>query len=211
MAKSAAVTSSSHAKQPEGRIIHSFWVRATHWVNAVAMMIMISSGWRIYNAAPIFNFEFPNSITIGGWLAGALMWHFAAMWLLVINGLIYVTLGIFTGRFQNKLFPIWPSDVMKDIKAALTLHLSHEDLSVYNAIQRVLYLGVIVAGVVVVFSGVSIWKPSQLQELTALFGGYDFARVVHFIAMSAIVGFLLLHVLLAILIPRSLLAMIRGY
>jgi len=211
MAKSAAVTLRSDAKQPEDRIVHPFWVRVTHWINVVAMMIMIGSGWRIYNAAPIFNFEFPRSITVGGWLAGALMWHFAAMWLLVINGLIYVTLSIITGRFQKKLFPIWPSEVMKDIKAALTLRLSHDDLSVYNAAQRVLYLGVIFAGVVVVFSGVSIWKPSQLQELTALFGGYDFARVVHFFAMSAIVGFLIVHVLLAILIPRSLRAMIRGF
>jgi thiosulfate reductase cytochrome b subunit len=190
--------------------IHPLWVRITHWVNAAAMVVMILSGWRIYNASPLFTFEFPGSITIGGWLAGALKWHFAAMWVLAINGLVYVTLGIVTGRFRRKLWPIRPRDVFADVKAALTFKLSHENLSVYNAVQRLLYLGVILAAIVVVLSGLSIWKPIQLQELTALFGGYDAARYVHFFAMAAIVGFLVIHILLAVLVPRSLRAMITG-
>jgi thiosulfate reductase cytochrome b subunit len=132
------------------------------------------------------------------------------MWVLAINGLVYMTLGIVTGRFRRKLWPIRTREVFADVKAALTFKLSHEDLSVYNAVQRLLYLGVILAGIVVVLSGLSIWKPIQLQELTALFGGYDAARYVHFFAMAAIVGFLVVHVLLAVLVPKSLRAMITG-
>jgi thiosulfate reductase cytochrome b subunit len=198
---------------PVGATIHPAWVRVTHWVNALAMFVMITSGWRIYNASPLFPFAFPPEITIGDGLdglSGALLWHFAAMWLLVVNGLVYLVLGIVGGRFRRKLLPIRPADVVHDLGAALTGKLSHDDLSVYNAVQRLLYLGVIAAGIVIVLSGISIWKPVQVQELTAAFGGYSAARFVHFFAMAAIVGFLVVHVVLAILVPKSLLAMIRG-
>jgi thiosulfate reductase cytochrome b subunit len=191
-------------------IIHPAWVRVTHWVNALAMLVMIGSGWQIYNASPLFAFNFPPSVTLGGWLAAGIMWHLAAMWVLVINGLVYVTLGIVTGRFRRKLLPIRPREVIANIREALTFRLSHEDLSAYNAVQKLLYLGVILAAVVIVLSGLSIWKPVQFQELTAFFGGYDFARYVHFAAMAAIVGFLVVHILLALLVPKSLRAMITG-
>ena len=194
-------------------VIHPRWVRITHWTNVVAMFVMITSGWRIYNASPLFSFTFPPEITIGDafdGLTGALLWHFAAMWLLAVNGVIYVALGILTGRFRRKLLPIRPAEVVRDLRAALTGKLSHDDLSVYNAVQRVLYAGVILAGVVIVLSGVSIWKPVQFQELAALFGGYDAARFVHFFAMATIVGFLAIHVTLAILVPKSLRAMLLG-
>jgi len=191
-------------------VIHPGWVRVTHWINAVAMLVMIGSGWEIYNASPLFGFKFPGSITLGGWLAGALLWHFAAMWVLAINGLVYITLGLLTGRFRRKFLPIRPGDVIADAKAALTFRLSHDDISVYNSVQRLLYVGVILAGVVIVLSGLAIWKPVQLQELTAVFGGYDAARYVHFFAMAAIVGFLVVHVLLAVIVPKSLRAMVRG-
>jgi thiosulfate reductase cytochrome b subunit len=191
-------------------VIHPAWVRITHWINALAMLVMIGSGWEIYNASPLFGFTFPGSITLGGWLAGALLWHFAAMWVLAVNGLVYLVLGFLTGRFRRKLLPIRPSEVIADTKAALTFRLSHDDISVYNSVQRLLYLGVILAGIVMVLSGLSIWKPVQLQELTALFGGYDFARYVHFFAMAAIVGFLVIHVLLALIVPKSLKAMVTG-
>ena len=195
---------------PAGAVIHPPWVRLTHWVNAVAMVVMIGSGWEIYNASPLFPFVFPRGITLGGWLAGALLWHFAAMWLLAVNGLIYLALGIATGRFRRKLVPIRPGEVLADAKAALTGRLAHDDLSVYNAVQKLAYLGVILAGIVIILSGLAIWKPVQLQELTALFGGYDAARYVHFFAMAAIVGFLVVHVVMALLVPKSLRAMITG-
>jgi len=191
--------------------IHPVWVRVTHWINAIAILVMIGSGWQIYNAAPLFPFNFPKSIALGNWLAGALLWHFAAMWLLAINGLVYVTLGIVSGRFRRKLLPISPAQVLADAKAALSFKLSHEDISRYNAVQKLLYVGVILAGIVIVLSGLAIWKPVQLQELTALFGGYDFARYVHFFAMAAIVGFLVVHVALALIVPKSLRAMLTGH
>jgi thiosulfate reductase cytochrome b subunit len=177
----------------------------------LAMFMMIGSGWQIYDASPLFRFiYFPTQLALGQWLAGALLWHFAAMWLLVINGVVYVTLGIATGRFRRKLLPIRPRDVVNDVLAALRGKLAHDDLSVYNAVQRLLYVGVILAGVVIVFSGLSIWKPVQLKYLTAFFGGYDFARYVHFFAMASIVGFLTVHVTLALIVPKSLRAMILG-
>ena len=198
------------AAEPPSAVIHPAWVRITHWINALAMLVMIGSGWEIYNASPLFPFSFPGQITLGGWLAGALLWHFAAMWLLAINGLIYLALGLVTGRFRRKLLPIYPSEVFADTKAALTFKLAHDDLSHYNAVQKLLYAGVILCGIVIVLSGLAIWKPVQLQELTALFGGYDFARYVHFFAMAAIVGFLVVHVALALLVPKSLRAMVAG-
>ena len=190
--------------------IHPRWVRICHWINALAILVMVGSGWQIYNASPLFGFVFPREIALGNWLAGALLWHFAAMWILVVNGIVYVTLGIVTGRFRRKLYPIRPSEVVADLKAAATFKLSHNDLSHYNAVQKLLYTGVILAGVVIVLSGLSIWKPVQFQELTALFGGYDAARYVHFLAMAAIVGFLIVHIALALLVPKSLRAMITG-
>ena len=206
----SAIADNATANDVRRPVIQPLWVRITHWINAVAVIVMIMSGWQIYNASPLFSFTYPTTITLGGWLAGALLWHFAAMWLFVINGLVYVALGIVTGRFRHKLFPIRPREVFADIKSALAFKLAHDDLSVYNSVQRLLYLGVIVAAFVVALSGLSIWKPVQLQTLTAIFGGYDTARYVHFFAMAAIVSFLVIHVLLALLVPKSLRAMITG-
>ena len=191
-------------------LIHPGWVRVTHWVNALAMFMMIGSGWQIYDASPLFGFVFPTQIALGGWLAGALLWHFAAMWLLVINGIVYVTLGLASGRFRAKLLPIRPREVIRDFVAALRGKLSHDDLSIYNAVQKLLYAGVLLAGLVIVLSGISIWKPVQYWWLTAFFGGYNTARYVHFAAMTAIVAFLFVHVVLALLVPKSLRAMIVG-
>jgi len=192
------------------KVVHPLYVRITHWINALAMLILIGSGWQIYNAAPLFTFTFPPAVTLGGWLAGGLLWHFAAMWLLIVNGLVYVLLGLAAGRFRHKLLPIRPSEVVCDAAAAFTGRLSHEVLGRYNAVQKTLYVGVLLAGAVIVASGFAIWKPVQLQELAALFGGYEAARRVHFFAMAAIVLFLVVHVVMAFLVPRSLRAMIRG-
>jgi thiosulfate reductase cytochrome b subunit len=191
-------------------LVHPVWVRVTHWINALAMLVMIGSGWQIYDASPLFGFTFPRQIALGNWLAGALLWHFAAMWVLMINGLVYLVLGIVSGRFRRKLFPVYPRDVLRDLFAALRGKLAHDDLSVYNAVQKLLYLGIIVAGIAIVLSGLSIWKPVQFQPLTAFFGGYNTARYVHFAAMTTIVAFLVVHVSLAVIVPKSLRAMIIG-
>jgi thiosulfate reductase cytochrome b subunit len=190
--------------------VHPGWVRACHWINALAILVMIGSGWQIYNASPLFNFTISKSIALGNWLGGALLWHFAAMWVLVVNGLVYVTLGLATGRFRRKLYPISPREVLADARAALAFKLSHDDLSHYNAVQKTLYVGIILTGIVIVLSGLAIWKPVQFQELTTVFGGYDVARYVHFVCMAAIAAFLVVHVSLALLVPKSLRAMIIG-
>jgi thiosulfate reductase cytochrome b subunit len=207
---SSLAAADSHLASQPAKVIQPAWVRIMHWTNAVAMVLMIMSGWQIYNASPLFDFRFSHSVTLGGWLGGALLWHFAAMWLLMINGLAYLITGIATGRFRRKLLPITPGGVLSDVKAALTFKLAHDDLSTYNYVQRLLYAGIIVVGIVIVLSGLSIWKPVQLHWLVTLFGDYDRARYVHFFCMAAIVAFLVIHVALAILVPKSLRAMITG-
>jgi len=202
--------SESQAATAKGPAIHPLYVRVTHWINALAMLIMIGSGWQIYNASPLFAFTFPSDLTLGGWLAGGLLWHFAAMWLLVANGIVYMIVGLATGRLRERLLPIRPREVVRDLRAALIGRLSHPHPGVYNAVQRALYLGVLLAGAAIVASGLAMWKPVQLKWLAALLGGYEAARLVHFFAMAAIVAFLVVHVVMALLVPRSLRAMILG-
>lgn len=199
-----ATTSSNHAVAMHSRI-----VRATHWINAVAMIVMISSGWRIYNAAPIFDFSFPRGITIGGWLGGALLWHFAAMWVLVINWLAYMIYGFASGHFQRKLLPISIEGVLHDFRMALSGRLTHNGGS-YNHVQRLAYVGVLAVIFVTILSGLAIWKPTQFQIIGALMGGYPGARLVHFLGMSVIVCFLVVHLALVVIVPRTLAAMLTG-
>src|SRR5713226_3500586 len=198
------------AAQAQWVKVHPLVVRVTHWINALAILIMVASGWRIYNASPLFGFRFPNDLTLGGWLAGALQWHFAALWLLVLNGIVYVGYGIFSGHFRRKLFPLTPRAVLNDMLAALHGKLAHDDLAVYNTAQRAAYLAIILCLAVLVLSGLAIWKPVQLQELAWLMGGYEGARVVHFLAMALMVLIVLVHIVMVILVPRTFPAMITG-
>ena len=191
------------------RQIHPVLVRLTHWVNVFAMLIMVTSGWRIYNASPIFDFKFPRDLTLGGWLGGALQWHFAAMWILVLNGLVYLAYGIISRHFKSNFLPLTPKAVLNEFGNALRGKISHE-LGVYNAVQRAAYVGVIAVIVVLVLSGLAIWKPVQFQELAALMGGFDGARVVHFVAMALVVAFVAIHVRMVALVPSTLLPMFTG-
>jgi len=191
--------------------VHPLVVRITHWINALAILVMVASGWRIYNASPLFeSFTFPDALTLGGWLAGALQWHFAAMWLLALNGLVYVVYGIVSGHFRRRLLPISPGAILLDVSRALRGRLAHEDLSVYNAAQRAAYFVLILALVVMILSGLAIWKPVQLQELAALMGGYEGARLLHFFAMSLVVFIVVVHVVMVALVPRTFPTMITG-
>jgi len=192
------------------RTIHPLWLRLTHWINAIAVVIMAMSGWRIYNASPVFDFVFPKSITLGGWLGGAIQWHFAAMWLLVGNGLIYLLYNVISGRLLHKFFPLSPHAFLADVRAALQGKLAHDDLSHYNTVQRVAYLFVIVDALVLVLSGLVLWKSVQFPILRELLGGYETARRIHFLAMSALLAFVGIHLVMVALVPRTLLAMIRG-
>jgi len=203
------ITINSTVRHPQR--LHPLALRIMHWLNAIAMILLIGSGWAIYNDEVIFGWlHFPHWITIGGGPEGALQWHFAAMWLLMINGLCYLTYGIVSGRFRRKLLPIRPRDVIATVQDALRFKLGHDDITHYNAVQKLLYVGVIAIIIVQVLSGLVVWKPVQFSELAWLFYSFQGARLVHFIGMAAIVGFLVVHVALAILVPKTIGAMITG-
>jgi thiosulfate reductase cytochrome b subunit len=189
---------------------HTLWLRLTHWLNAVAVVILVASGWRIYDATPLFAFRFPGGLTLGGWLGGALQWHFAAMWLLAANGLIYLLLNVGTGRLLRKFFPLSPRAILTDLRTALQGHLSHADPRSYNSVQRAAYLFVMLDSVLLVLSGLVLWKSVQFPLLRELLGGYETARRVHFFAMTGLVGFVAVHLTMVALVPRTLLSMIRG-
>jgi len=191
--------------------LHPLGLRIMHWVNALAMIVMIGSGWEIYNDEVIFGWlHFPHWMTIGAGPEGALQWHYFAMWILTINGLCYLIYGFATGRFRRKLLPIWPSEVLATIRDALHFRLGHDDITHYNAVQKVLYVGVILVIVVQIVSGLAVWKPVQFSELAALFGSFQGSRLVHFIGMALIVGFLVVHIMLALTVPKTIGAMLTG-
>ena len=193
------------------RKLHPAAIRTMHWINAVAMIIMIGSGWKIYNDEVLFGWlHFPEWMVIGVYAQHALQWHFFAMWILMLNGLCYLLYGLYTGRFRRKLLPIWPSAIISDIRDALRFRLAHDDITHYNAVQKLLYVGIILVIVVQVISGWAIWKPIQLSELTQLFYGFQGARLVHFLGMAAIVLFLVVHVALALIVPKTIGAMVTG-
>jgi thiosulfate reductase cytochrome b subunit len=186
-------------------------LRIMHWINAIAIFIMIGSGWKIYNDDVIFGFlHFPDALVIGKWAQHGLQWHFFGMWIFVLNGLAYLTYGIATGRFRRKLLPISIREILVTVGDALRFRLSHDDLTHYNPVQKILYLGVMMVGICIVISGLALWKPVQFSELAALFGTFQTIRLVHFLCMSAIVAFILVHVSLALLVPQSLIAMVTG-
>jgi len=190
---------------------HPAWLRLTHWLNALAVLVMVTSGWRIYNASPLYDFNFPTSITLGGWLGGALQWHFAAMWMLVVVSLFYVLFNLFSGRLSRRFFPVSPKGFFHDLWSALHGRLGHADISHYNHVQRVAYLFVMLDITVLVISGLVLWKSVQFSLLRELLGGYDSARHVHFIAMSLLVAFIAVHLVMVALVPKTLLAMIVGH
>lgn len=190
--------------------VHAAFVRIFHWLNAIGIGLMIASGWRIYNASPLFDFKFPAAITLGGWLGGALQWHFAAMWLLVVNFLIYVVVGVMTGHFRRRFFPLTPTGLIGDFTKALQRKLPHS-ATTYNAVQKASYIGVLLAILITILSGVVVWKPVQAQALGALMGGYEGARLVHFFGMAAISAFIVMHLVLVLIVPSTLLPMIVGW
>lgn len=190
-------------------IVHPLVVRVTHWVSAFAIVCMIMSGWQIYNASPLFGFTFPRWATLGGWLGGAIAWHLAAMWLLIVSGGVYLAYGIAARHFTRSFLPIRPAAVWRDLREALAFRLAHR-LGTYNAIQRLFYVVVLLLMVLAVLSGLGLWKPIQFQDMLGLMGGYEAARRVHFVAMAGIVGFLVVHLALVLIVPSTLWAMITG-
>jgi thiosulfate reductase cytochrome b subunit len=203
-------TLTRHATPMPPLTIHPVWLRVSHWLNAIAVVLMVSSGWRVYNASPIFDFRFPHELTLGGWLGGALQWHFAGMWLLALNGLVYLALNVLSGRFRRKFFPLQPAAIWRDLRAALRGRLSHADPHHYNGLQRVAYLVAILDLILLVLSGLVLWKSVQFPLLRELMGGYEMTRRIHFFAMAIVVAFVAGHLLMVALVPRTLIAMVRG-
>ena len=194
-----------------GRRLHPWPVRIMHWINAATMLVMITSGWGIYNDDVIIRgLHFSEHIRLGDWAAWSLNWHFAGMWLLVLNGGLYLVYGVVTGRLRERLLPIRLADIVHTVRDTLRLKIAHEDLTVYNAVQKLLYIVVILAGIAQVVTGLAIWKPVQFSGLIALLGGFQAARILHFGGMAIIVGFVVVHVALAVLVPRTLWAMLSG-
>ena len=192
------------------KTVHPLLVRITHWVNALAILVMVTSGWKIYNASPLFGFSFPDELTLGGWLAGALQWHFAAMWVLVLNGMLYLAYGVGSGHLLRRMLPISPRALLGDVANALRGRLAHDDLSVYNAAQKLAYLGALLLAIGLVLSGLAIWKPVQFYALASLMGDYEGARLLHFFCMAGLVLFVLVHVAMVVLVPKTFLTMITG-
>ena len=214
-----AEVQSKHRDKP----LHPVAIRLMHWINALAMIIMIGSGWKIYNDSVIFSWlRFSDAVTLGGdpdlalklhgngGQSGALQWHFLGMWILVINGVVYLVYGILTGRFRRMLLPIRWHELSASLGDALRFRLKHSDLTNYNAVQKLLYVGVMIVAAVQVLAGLALWKPVQFAFLLALFYDFQGARLVHFLGMAVIVGFMLVHVALALLVPKTLWAMLGG-
>ncbi len=192
------------------RLIHPLWLRAMHWLNAIAVLVLIASGWRIYNATSFLGFSIPADITLGGWLGGALQWHFAAMWILGINGLLYLGFNLLTGRLLAKFWPLSRRAFVADVLAALQGKLAHADPAQYNMVQRLAYLFVMLDSIVLVVSGLVLWKSVQFPLLRELMFGYEGARLIHFFAMAALVIFVAVHLVMVALVPRTLVYMVRG-
>lgn len=189
--------------------IHPLPVRICHWINVFAIFVMMFSGWRIYNASPLFAFTFPPDWTLGGWHAGSLQWHFAGMWLLVLNGLCYVGYGLLSGHYRRHFLPLSLGALRREFSNLLHGKLSHQ-LGVYNPFQKTAYLSIVLIAITIVGSGLAIWKPVQLWWLAALMGGYEGARLVHFFAMAAIAGFVIIHVTMVAIVPSTLWPMFSG-
>jgi thiosulfate reductase cytochrome b subunit len=191
-------------------IVHPGWLRTTHWLNAIAVVVLVTSGWRIYNATAFLGFSIPKGVTLGGWLGGALQWHFAAMWLLAANGLLYLVVNTATGRLAQKFFPLSPKDLLDDLLAAVKGKLAHADPHHYNMVQRGAYLFVMLDCVLLVLSGLVLWKSVQFPLLRELLGGYETARRVHFFGMAALTAFVAVHLVMVALVPRTFVYMVRG-
>ena len=204
---------------------HHWIVRVTHWVNVVALGLMVTTGLRIFNAYPAFarrgesfccypfsGKPIPSSLTFGGWLAGARNWHFAAMWLLFLNGLVYVGFIYLHGEWRD-LVPRRGDirDSWEMIKFYVFARPDHPHQGKHNALQKSAYFSMPILGALAVLTGIAIWKPVQFAPLTAVFGGYVWARYWHFLIMLALVALTVVHVVMVFAVdPYSIRSMVTG-
>lgn len=196
---------------PAGRAaptVQPRWVRVAHWINALAFVTMLFSGWQVYKADPYW-FDLPGWWpTLGGDLPGALQWHFSAMWLLAFNGIVAVASLLATGRFKRLYIPVHTTQLWRELRALMSGRVEHQVTNERSALQKIAYMGVILLLLLEIMSGLSIWKPVQLHWLTTCLGGYESARRVHFVVMGLLAAFVTGHMILAFAAPRLLLAML---
>ena len=194
---------------------HPFIIRFTHWVNFIALGVMVLSGLRIYNASPIWSFKIPAMFTFGGWLAGARQWHFFAMWLFFVNGIVWIVYNITTkhGRRTTLFSPSKDfSGILPMIKYYLRIQKAHPAVRKYNALQKLAYTGISVIAVGVIVSGIGIYWPVQFGWVTKIFSNYDTARIWHFLFMAALVLFFVGHIMMVLIAGWSnFVSMITGW
>lgn len=216
----SSAESESHRRRTQPLLI-----RLTHWLNVPLLAVMAGSGLQIlvaypymgpqgqpYSWYPFQGFVPPRWLRIGGWLAGARHWHFAVAWLLVVNGVIYLAYEIATGEWRRRVFiPQRDSaNALRMFAYYVRIRKEPPPNDFYNGLQRASYSGAIVLGIIVVLSGVAIYKPLQLHWLLWIFGSYDLARLVHLLCLLALTVFALIHVVLVALHPRTLVDMLIG-
>ena len=193
---------------------HPFIVRLTHWVNFIALAIMVTSGLRIYNASPLFDFRFPDALTLGGWLAGARQWHFFGMWLFFVNGAVWLVYNVISkhGRHTTLFRGADVGGVLPMIQYYLRIRKEHPPHKKYNVLQKLTYTTIPLAALGAILSGIAIYWPVQFSGVAWLFGGYDVARVLHFIFMATLVLFFFGHLLMVTISGWSnFVSMITGW
>ena len=193
---------------------HPFVIRATHWVNAIALGIMITSGLRIYNASPLWGFSIPGAMTLGGWLAGARMWHFFGMWLFAVNGTVWLAYNILSrhGRRTTLFRRNDAPGVLPMILYYLRIRREHPPAGKYNPLQKLAYTSIPAVALGSILTGMSIYWPVQFGAVARLFGGYDTARIWHFLFMGALVLFLGGHLVMVVIAGWSnFLSIITGW
>ena len=187
---------------------HPWVVRFTHWVNAVALFVMVGSGLQIFRAFPSFGakipqkdlLHWPKGIAIGGWLGGGLQWHMTFLWIYIASGLFYVLYEVFSANYKQVLFTpkdipgVWPM-----VRYYFFFGAKPPAREAYNPLQKLAYSSAVSLGLLSVVTGIAVWKPVQFSWLARLMGGFHWARVWHFAVMWAIVAFVFGHLVMVIL------------
>ena len=187
---------------------HPLPIRITHWVNAISLFVMVTSGLRIFRAFPSFGpkipekvlLDIPKSLTLGGWLGGALQWHFTFMWFFAGSGALYLAYQVISGHYRTMLLTprdipgVWPM-------ARHYFFFGPKPLATgqYNSLQKLAYTSTIGFGALSLLTGIVLFKPAQFSWLAFLLGGFHLTRGWHFAAMCGFLAFIPGHLIMVLL------------